>query len=260
MGTFQKYNWPFKKKRDIDIKIIKPTDRSLWNKCESLEYEIFHECGYVPISAEDRLNDFDCYPTMEFLAAFQKSSGKSYETKKLLGILRTIYSCRGNKLIKESFPTLYHANKLDYTSNEALHDSKLKPPYEDNKTLWLYADIFDWLMKCDPRKFVDWAAIAVTQEGRDLKAADGMIGGAVKRAWEQPPIKYCLIAADWELIKSKKKRIPQIMSQIVDLGPPVMYWGSKTMPFLVDLYQLPKGILKLLIVVYRIKGYMQSRM
>jgi hypothetical protein len=80
-----------------------------------------------------------------------------------------------------------------------------------------------------------------------------MFLGAVKKAWEQPPIKYCFLAADCEVIHKYRERIPQL----VELGPPVMYWGSKTIPILANVYQLPKGIQKILILVYRIKGYIQ---
>lgn len=253
MGIPAKYKWSFSKRGNIDIKIVKPFDQPLWNKCERLEYEIFRACDYVPISAECRIDDFDCYPTMEFLAAFEKSAQKSYIEKRLFGTLRVVYSPREKKIKKESFPTLNHAKRLDYNSNESQQGSKLKPPYEDNETLWLYADIYDWLMSCDPRKFVDWAAMAVTKEGRDIKATANLLGRAVRRAWGQPPIKYCFVAADLDIAKRYKEKIPQI----VDLGPPVQYWGSKTLPFLVNLYQLPKGLQKLLILVYRIKGYMQ---
>jgi hypothetical protein len=253
MGIPDRYKWSFSKRRNIDIKIVKPFDQPLWNKCERLEYEIFRACDYVPISAECRIDDFDCYPTMEFLAAFEKSGKKSYIEKKLFGTLRVVYSPREKKIKKESFPTLHHAKRLDYNSNESQQDYRLKPPYEDNETLWLYADIYDWLMSCDPRKFVDWAAMAVTKEGSDIKATANLLGRAVKRAWGQPPIKYCFVAADLHIAKRYKEKIPQI----VDLGPPVIYWGSKTLPFLVDLYQLPKGVQKLLILVYRIKRYMK---
>ena len=143
--------------------------------------------------------------------------------------------------------------RLDYTLNDFLHDSTLKPPYEDNETLWLYADKFDRLMACDPRKFVDWAAMAVTEKGRDIKATASLLAAAGKKVLEQPPIKYCFLAVDCEVIQKYKERIPQI----VDLGPPSMYWGSKTIPILANVYQLPKGIQKLLILVYRIKGYVQ---
>jgi hypothetical protein len=190
---------------------------------------------------------------MEFLAAFEKGDKKNYEEKKLFGTLRVVYSPRDKTIKKEYFPTLHHAKRLEYDSNESQQDSKLKPPYEDNETLWLYADIYDWLMSCDPRKFVDWAAMAVTKEGRDIRATANLLGRAVKRAWGQPPIQYCFVAADLEIAKRYKEKIPQI----VDLGPPVMYWGSITMPFLVNMYQLPKGLQKLLIFVYRIKGYMK---
>jgi hypothetical protein len=253
MGVPDRYKWSFSKRGKIDIRIIKPSDHSLWNKCERLEYEIFRECNYIPISAECRIDDFDCYSKMEFLAAFETDGKKSYKEKKLFGTLRVVYSSRDKTNGKESFPTLHHAKRLDYNSNDSQQDSKLKPPYEDNETLWLYADIHDWLMSCDPRKFVDWAAMAVTKEGRDIKATANLLARAVKRAWGQPPIKYCFVAADLDIAIRYKEKIPQI----VDLGPPVMYWGSKTMPFLVDLYQLPKGLQKLLILVYRIKGYAQ---
>ena len=41
--------------------MILPTEKTLWRRCEALEYRVFLESGYVEESPAERIADFDRY-------------------------------------------------------------------------------------------------------------------------------------------------------------------------------------------------------
>lgn len=249
--------WPPKKFWRLNVKVIERSDALLWNCCEEIEYTIFFECGYLCESENKRINDYDCYEKMEFIAAFTPDSKVEFEERKPLGIMRLVYASNGNVMKKDVFPTLQHSKRLDYSSNEAILDPSLIPPFEDNKTLWLYSDKYDEAMRINPLRCVDLATIAVSEEGRNLKASIAIIRRMITRIWEQHPIRYAFVAMDTEVYdKWKVRDVPHGVH--TPLGPSVQYWGSPTTPILMDSFLYPRGIQKIVILLYRLKGFLKS--
>ncbi|UCH21444.1 MAG: hypothetical protein JSU83_23600 [Deltaproteobacteria bacterium] len=244
--------WSFKKAKGFDIKVVKPNSYRMWEECERLEYKIFRACGYIPVSKDKRLQFFNAYKRMEFIAAYTRAGKMPRDDKQLLGILRIIYPANTNQMLNEMLPTLRQARRLEYSHQDALANTSLKPPFEDNQTLWLYADAYDLAMHLNPKKCYDWATVGVTQQGQERKVINGIFARAVTRTWAQPPLRYCFIAVDNEVYSRYKAK----ESKILTLGPSVMYWGSPTVPILIDFHKIAKGIQKLLIPVYRLKGYL----
>ncbi len=170
--------------------------------------------------------------------------------------MRIVYASNGSKMKKEMFPTLHDAKVLHYTSHDAVNDASLKPPYEDNKTLWLYLDKFDEALALNPSRCIDMATLAVSEEGRRLKASIAIISRMISRIWEQPPIRYAFVAMDTEVYDRWKVRdVPHGVHK--PLGPSVKYWGSPTTPILMDSFMYPRGFRKLVIILFRLKGYLK---
>lgn len=248
------HKWPPNKLWQFDVKVIKRSDVLLWNCCENFEYTVFCECGYISESGNKRIDDFDCYGKMEFLAAFTPGSTSTHKESKPLGIMRLVYASNAGSMKKDSFPTLRHSRKLDYSSYDAMVDLSLIPPFEDNETLWLYADKYDDVKKINPSRCVDLATIAVSEEGRNQKASIAIITRMITRIWEQPPIRYAFVAMDTEVYnKWKVRNVPHGVH--TPLGPSAQYWGSSTTPILMDSFLYPRGIQKIIILLFRLKGY-----
>ena len=244
--------WSFKKIKRVKIIIVKPDQQNLWHKCERLEYDIFHDCGYIQPSAKNRIEYFDEYKRVEFIAAIFDSRQGFPEHEKLMGVMRIVYPSNDtNQKIADTFPTLRNARKIGYSSWAASENSSLKVPFENNNVLWLFSDRYDQVMKLNPSHCIDLATIAISSEGRRMKAIYAINARAVTRVWEQPPLRYSLLAVDHGVYcRYKAKGLP-----ITELGPPVLYWGSLTVPILIDFNQIPTGIQKIMIFLYQLKGY-----
>ena len=248
--------WPPRKFWHADVKVVKRCDEHLWKCCEEMEYNIFFECGYVSESVNNRINFFDCYEKMEFIAAFSSNSKTDSREANPIGIMRIVYASNGNAMKKEMFPTLHHARKLGYSSHDAINKSSLRPPFEDNKTLWLYSDRFSEALVLNPSRCIDMATIAISEEGRKLKASIAIISRMITRIWEQPPIRYAFVAMDTEVYdKWKARDVPHGVH--IPLGPSVQYSGSPTTPILMDSFMYPRGIRKLIILLFWLKGYLK---
>jgi hypothetical protein len=249
--------WPPKKVWQVDLQVITPSDKRAWDACEALEYEIFLKCGYISASKDARISDFDSYARMEFIVALSHGSARSPLERRLVGAFRLVYPPDQDTMHKEMFPTTRSARRLSYSSGDVLAHKTLRPPFEDNKTLWLFADKYTDLLAMHPKRCFDMATGSITEEGRRLKAAVAMASRTMMRAWEQPPIRYALLALDidtyqkWSVVAPPRALTP--------LGPTVQYWGSPTIPFLVDAFLLPKGALKLFILFHRLKGYLHLK-
>jgi hypothetical protein len=249
--------WPPKKVQQVDIQVITPSNKVLWDACEALEYKIFLQSGFISASSDARISDFDSYERMEFIAGFSRESTKSPLVERLVGALRLVYPSDKHTLLREAFPTIQGARPLSYSSEDLLADKSLRPPFEDNKTLWLFADKYADVLAMHPKQFLEMATGSVTEKGRRLKAVVAMASRTITRAWEQPPIRYALLALDTEAYNKWSLLVPPKAFSV--LGPTVQYWGSPTIPLMVDLLLLPKGGLKLLIPFYRLKGYLLNR-
>ncbi len=247
--------WDFLKSERIRLQIVRFSDYKMWRACEKLEYEIFLESGYISASDDQRINEFDRFNNMEFVAVMViKNENVPFE-KRLSGAVRVIYGSDDRKTIQEQFPTLLHAKRLNYSYQEALSDPKLKPPYENNQSLWLYSNHYDRVLKLDPRKCIDIAAMAIIPSRRDGNISKILVTGVLLRGWEQSPIRYAIAAADETFYKKIKERNLPFEA----LGPSIMYWGSPTIPTLVDSFEIPKGFQRLLIPFYRLRGYLNLR-
>ena len=245
--------WTFEKSKHIELQIARFSDHSLWRDCEKLEYDVFLESGFVQESDDQRISLFDRYDNMEFFAAFVIDKEKAQFKKRLSGVARVIYASDERKNINEQFPTLFHAKRLNYSSREAFDDTKLTSLGEDNKTLWLYSDEYDRVMKLDPRACIDLASIAVIPSRRDGEIPKVITIAVLLRSWERPPIRYGFGAVDEIFLK----KIIERNLPFEALGPSVMYWGSPCVATLVDSFKIPRGFQRLLIPVYRLKGYLR---
>jgi len=249
--------WPPNKIQKVEIQVITPSNKVLWDACEALEYEIFLQSGFISASSDARISDFDSYERMEFIAAFSRDSTKSPLVERLVGALRLVYPSDKDTMLREAFPTIQEAKILSYSSEDVLADKSLRPPFEDNKTLWLFANKYADVLSMHPKQCFDMSTGSVTEKGKRLKAVVAMASRTITRAWEQPPIRYALLALDSDAYDKWSALVPPKAFSV--LGPMVQYWGSPTIPLMVDLFLLPQGGLKLLIPFYRLKGYLLNR-
>ena len=150
------------------------------------------------------------------------------------------------------FPTLCHAGQLDYTAAEFRLSDSLESPRGDNQRVYLFADAYDRIMRLDPGKCLDLSTISIAPDYRGGRVYAKLITRTMTRTWETPPSRYGFLVVDAGYCRRlQAKKLP-----LEDLGPPVMYWGSLSIPVIIDSYTLPKGFQKLLIFLYRMKGYL----
>jgi hypothetical protein len=106
------------------------------------------------------------------------------------------------------------------------------------------------ILAMNPRRFIDIATMAVSKEKRDARASKALITRIMTHVWEMPPLRYALAGIDTVFYEKLKARdLP-----FEDLGPSVPYWGSPTTATFIDIYRIPKGPLKLVILCYVLRG------
>jgi hypothetical protein len=253
MGLIPTKKWTFEKANRIELRVVTRADGALWRECEKLEYGVFLNCGYIQLSDDQRIEKFDRYDNMEFMAAFVIENGKTQCQKNLSGLVRVVYSSDPINSLAEQFPTLLHANLLDFSSRDAPDNLRLMPPSEEIQCIWLYSDQNDRISKLDPRRCIDLATMAILPRWRDGKTSKALTTGVLLRGWEKPPIRYALGVMDESFFrKAIERNLP-----FEALGPSVMYEGSPTIPVLIDSYKIPKGFQKLILFLYRIKGHLK---
>jgi ornithine decarboxylase len=229
--------------QEITIKIVQTENHDLWSKCEALEYDVFYAEGYVDYNPEKRIPDFDKFEKKEFIAAL--------ENDLLVGAMRVIYSEAG-QMEKELFPTLDHARILDYSYEASVNNPQLKPPYEDNKTLWLYFDVYEKIRTLSPANTLDLSSMAIKRNRRDSSASKRIITNIMYRIWSQNK-KYAFGAIDTTFYQKLKSRGLPFM----DMGPSVMYWGTPTTPTLINTHEILSGYKKMIIPYMRLQGLVE---
>ena len=247
--------WSVVNKTNAGVKVVHPCDHALWMQCERLEYDVFSGAGYVSTSKESRIDFFDSYKKMEFIAVFDEGRSSCTSGAAFSGVLRIVYPPEERRMQKQWFPTLCHARRLDYTSTEFRHDESLRLPKGDNRSVYLFADAYDRIMRLDPRKCIDLSTISIASNCRGGNVSAKLITRTMTRTWETPPARYGFLVVDSGYCrKNQSRNIP-----LEDLGPPVMYWGSHSIPVIIDSYTLLKGFHKLFLLFYRAKGYVGLR-
>lgn len=215
----------------VEVLVIPPIEKILWNRCESLVYQIFLESGYVEESPTGRVPDFDHYASMEFLAAFVGDRQLPLEQRTLSGVVRLVYAPQARKMGPGLFPTIDHADELEIPTGS------LKK-----------------VMVMDPGRCFDMATMAIPRQKRDGKALKALTTAIAIRVWEQPRLRYGFAAIDTTFYrKLKERRLP-----FVDLGPSAMYKGSMSTAAMIDSFQVPRGFQKLFIPLAKFRGCRHS--
>ncbi len=217
------------KKNKIDIVIVTPKDKDLWARCEKLEYDVFLQAGYIEPNPEKRIVDYDSYKEVEILAALWGTKNQSNKDKTLTGVYRYITGLRKDKMDFGIFPTI-----------------------DAYKKLGISEDKMEMLMKLNPKKVVDTSSMAIGEKYRDYVSSNLLWMRMFTRAWELG-IRYGVAAIDTSFFLKLKKRFP-----CEEMGPPKMYWGSYTTPTFIDSYKFAKGIKRLGVYGYRVKGLIKK--
>lgn len=211
--------------------MILPTEKTLWRRCEALEYRVFLESGYVEESPAERIADFDRYGPMEFLAAFMGDRRLPPGQRLLTGVIRIVYAPLAREMGPGLFPTIDHAKDLGI------------PPENLKRVLAM-----------EPGRCIDIATMAIPKENRDARASKALIAATATRVWEQPRLRYGFAAIDTPFYgKLKKRGLP-----FEDLGPPSMYMGSLSTATMIDGFRAPCGLRNILIPLLKFRGYWRS--
>lgn len=223
--------WPMREVEGVEVIVVRPEDRVLWRQCETLEYSVFLESGYVEENPTDRLADFDCYTPMVFLAAFTGNRKLPLEQRRLSGVVRLVYAPHARKMGPGLFPTIDHAKELEI-------------PPENLKRVQVM----------NPRRCIDIATMVISKEKRDANASKALISKIMTWGWEHPHLRYAFAAIDTLLYrKLRERRLP-----FEDLGPSVMYMGSETTATVIDAFRIPNGLWKFVIPLLKLRGYWRS--
>jgi len=207
--------------------VIPPAATTLWDRCQSLEYRVFLESGYVEKSRTERITDFDRYACVEFLAAFEGNRQLPLERRIISGVVRLIYAPEAREMRQGLFPTIDHAEELKISQSNLQR-----------------------ALAINPKRCFEIATMAIDKEKRDGTASKALISAIMMRVLEQPRLRYGFAAIDSPFYhKLKQRRLP-----FTDLGPSVMYMGSMSTAAMVDSFRV-RGLQKLLIPILKILGY-----
>lgn len=210
-------------KNPIETRLVKQTDTELWRECELLEYEVFVEQNYIAENPEKRLTDYDKYDHF-YLAATIKTDSNSNARKKVVGVLR-----------------------CGHTNDILTMRTNLYSTLDAQESMEFYLHMKSKLLQLDPGSVIDLAAMAISRKHRDSRVSRALIARFIiealrlvfeqqKRAGNRPQLRYILAAADERVYRRFLARsFPLIgMLPIESLGKPVMYWGSLTVPIILD--------------------------
>ncbi|MHB8772601.1 MAG: hypothetical protein ACYC7J_16530 [Syntrophales bacterium] len=224
----QRARWPCRRREEVEVVTVACRDETLYRCCESLEYRIFAESGYVEETPDGRIDALDRYPHHVFLAALTGDPPLAPRERRLSGVMRIITAPHTREMGPGLFPTLDHATELRI----------------DPETLAR-------IMRMDPRQFIDVATMAIPQENRDARTSPALITELMKYVWGRPPLRYALAAIDTVFYgKLKARDLP-----FADLGPSVPYWGSPSTATIGDSYRVLRGAAKLVMAYYRVRGW-----
>ncbi|MCG8615856.1 MAG: hypothetical protein MI802_06535 [Desulfobacterales bacterium] len=218
--------------------IITSCDDPLWGDCETLEFEVFKACNYIEHTGKYRIDDFDDYQASVFVL----SKGRDLA---VTGASRLVLNS-SKDMQPGYFPTL--------ACGKCLERSHRSPAYvpggsrEGKQTLFFYPEAWENILKIPARRCLDAATMAVAPEQRDTKAWGTITSRTLTFAWEHS-IRYLMLAADSRVFEKLLHRgLP-----FAPLGPAVEYWGSPTIPALLDTYRVPGGLARLLIPAVKLK-------
>ncbi len=219
--------WPYRGSDGIRVLTVTRRNDALYRQCESMEHRVFVESGYVEENPAGRIGEFDRYRHQAFLAALTGERARPPDEWRLSGTVRMIYAPHADRMGPGLFPTLDHAEELRIVPEKLAR-----------------------IMAMNPRRFVDIATMCISKEKRDARASKALITRIMTHVWEMPPLRYALAASDTAFYGKLKAR--DLFFE--DLGPSVPYWGSPTTATFIDSYRIPKGLLKLVIPCYVLRG------
>lgn len=230
--------WELNQLLKKDAQIITSCDDPLWVGCENLEFKTFKNCNYINPTGRHRIDDFDGYQASVFV--FSKGPDTS-----ITGASRLILNS-SKDMHPSYFPTLACARRLDHSTEFPAYIPGQKS--KENQTLFFYPKAYDNILKLPARRCLDAATIAIVPEKRGTKTWAKITSRTLTFAWEHS-IRYLMLASDSRVFaKLIFRGLP-----FKPIGPVTEYWGSPTIPALLDTYNVPKGLGKILIPALKLK-------
>jgi hypothetical protein len=224
----ERVRWPYRDGDGVQVLTVTRRDEGLYRRCESLEYRVFVEAGYVEENPDGRITELDRYRHHLFLAALAGNGKVPHREQELSGVMRIITAPRARTMGPGLFPTLDHAKKLRIDPERLAR-----------------------IMMMDPRQFIDITTMAIPKEERGARVSRALITMSMKHVWGTPPLRYALAAIDSAFYqKLKARELP-----FEDLGPSVLYWGSPSTATFADSYRVLRGWWKLVTAFYVLRGW-----
>lgn len=212
-----------RRKEPIETIVVTKENKELWRRCELLEYNVFLEENYISENSEKRLMEYDKYEHF-LIAAFLGDPKKSYENRTLVGVLRVGSVKRKVEADTGLFSTLDAQDQIEF-----------------------YPDMLKTVLDIQPQSVLDLAAMAILKEHRCSRISRALIAGFITSALgmvlsrkrdqpQTPQPRYILAAADERVYDRFINRSFPMMGKlpIEGLGKPTMYWGSVTVPIMLD--------------------------
>jgi len=212
-----------KRKEPIETVVVTKENQELWRRCELLEYKVFLEEDYISENSEKRLLEYDKYDHF-LIAAFLGNPKNNYENRKLVGVLRVGDAKQAIEADTGLFSTLDAQDRIEF-----------------------YPDMLKTMLDVHPQSVLDLAAMAILKENRCSRISRALIAGFITCALEMifsrrrdqlqaPQLRYILAAADERVYDRFIGRSFPMLGKlpIAGLGKPTMYWGSVTVPIMLD--------------------------
>jgi hypothetical protein len=195
-------------KEHFYCKIVKPRDRTFWNRCVRFEYDTFAASGYIDKNPEKKIPHYDQYDHSSFLAVYPEQKKRNEAKIPIAGIMRLFYAPHAHKMQEGLYPILDLYNRSG-----------------------LYPDKLDILLNLDPRDTVNIGALALNEKFRSPDFFMKIMGAFYVFCCNNRYLYAFASLENFFLHETLKKYFT-----LIDVGPRLPFRGAPSILTIIDIF------------------------
>jgi hypothetical protein len=188
--------------------IVKPENKSLWNRCTRFEYDMFIESGYIAENPAKKIPKYDEYYHSVILMAYPVNKKKDEADINIAGVMRLFYAPHADKMQEGLFPIfdLYDRSKL-------------------------YGDKLEILMNLEPTDVINIGAMAIGKNFRNTRCFIHLFLVFFKFCCENRYLYGFASLENFFLYDILKRYFT-----LIDLGPNISFRGAPSILTIIDIF------------------------
>lgn len=192
----------------LNYKIVRPGDRTLWNRCVRFEYDVFAGSGYIEKNPRRMIPHYDQYEHSLFLAVFPEERKKNDADITIAGVMRLFYAPHAPGMQEGLFPI------LDLYDRSGLYPEKL-----------------EILMGLDPKETINVGALALNEKFRSLDFFMLILGAFFVFCCDNRYLYGFASLENFFLHETLKKHFT-----VIDIGPRLLFRGAPSILTVIDIF------------------------